>query len=266
MFFSVPIKANAALRYGMTHCLSGVLPLYIVNEYPRSGGTWLGQMLATGLDIPFPRNQFPVFRTSVMHGHYLGSWGMKNVVVIWRDGRDVVVSMYHHCLFKNERRNAPLVDAVRRDLPFKDYEDVRSNLPAFIEYSFTRQRHPHFSWADFVRRWYGRNGVIYTHYEQLLGNPASELQRIVLGLSGKRLEAERAVTIAEDLSFARQAGRLPGEENKRRFMRKGIVGDWRNHFSRDACERFDHYAGNELLLLGYESDRGWVSESEKDAE
>ena len=29
----------------MVHMLSGAIPLYIVNEYPKSGGTWVGQML-----------------------------------------------------------------------------------------------------------------------------------------------------------------------------------------------------------------------------
>jgi hypothetical protein len=183
---------------------------------------------------------------------------MKNVVVIWRDGRDVLVSWYHHCLFKNDRGNAALVDIVRRELPFPDYADVWRNLPAFIEYSFTRQRHPRFSWADFVRCWHGRSGVHYVHYEYLRSNTSGELQRLAFGLSGKVLGTERAVAIAEEFSFARQSGRLPGEENKRSFMRKGIVGDWRNHFSQDACELFDHYAGAELILLGYESDSGWI--------
>jgi hypothetical protein len=194
-----------------------------------------------------------------MQGHYLSSWGMKNVVVIWRDGRDVMVSWYHHCLFKNERGNGPLVDIVRRALPFKDYEDVRSNLPVFMEYAFTRQRHPRFSWIDFVRHWYGRRGVTYVYYERLLQDTPGELQRLVSELTGKSLPCDRATAISEAFSFARQAGRPAGQENKRSFMRKGIVGDWCNYFSRDACELFDRYAGNELSLLGYERDRGWVN-------
>jgi hypothetical protein len=82
-------ESNALLRIGMVHMLSGAIPLYIVNEYPKSGGTWVGQMLGRALRVPFPRNRFPVLRPSIMHGHYLRPWGMKNVVVVWRDGRDV---------------------------------------------------------------------------------------------------------------------------------------------------------------------------------
>ena len=65
-------------------------------------------------------------------------------------------------------------------------------------------------------------------------------------------------TIAEEFSFERQADRRPGEEDRSSFLRKGLVGDWRNHFSQQARKTFDWYAGGELLLLGYERDRSWV--------
>jgi hypothetical protein len=76
------------------------------------------------------------------------------------------------------------------------------------------------------------------------------VQRIVLELTGRRLGSEEAAAIAEEFSFERQAGRRPGEEDKRSFLRKGVVGDWRNHFSQEARETFDRYAGSELILLG----------------
>src|SRR3712207_8037395 len=43
-----------------------------------------------------------------------------------------------------------------------------------------------------------------------------------------------------------------------RSLRKGVVGDWRNQFSPEAREVFNRYAGEELILLGYEKDRKWV--------
>lgn len=252
-------KLQAVVRVGMVRFLSGPLPLYVVNEYPKSGGTWVGSMLGRALDVPFPKNRFPGPRPSIMHGHYLKSWGIRNGLVIWRDGRDVMVSWYHHCLFHNEHRNAQLVEKVRRDLPFEDYENLRENLPTFIEYAFTGQHHPRFSWSDFVNSWYSRKGTSYVYYENLRQDTMGELQRIYLELTGRQLGSGRAAAIAEEYSFARQSGRSPGEENKKSFMRKGVVGDWRNHFSLEARETFDLYAGNELMMLGYEPDREWVS-------
>ncbi len=250
-------KENDLIRAGMVHLLSGVVPFYIVNEFPKSGGTWVGQMLGRALGIPFPRNRFPVFRPSVMHGHYLNPWGMRNVIVAWRDGRDVMVSWYHQQLIAHEW-NARQVRRSRRELPLEDYDDVYKNLPAFIEYAFTKPHSPHFSWTDFVRRWHGRKDATHVRYEDLREDTAGELQRIVLELTGERLSLEEATAIAEEFSFERQTGRRPGEEDKRSFMRKGVVGDWCNHFSREAREIFNRYAGEALILLGYERDRAWV--------
>ena len=123
----------------MVHMLSGAIPLYIVNEYPKSGGTWVGQMLGRALRVPFPRNRFPVLRPSIMHGHYLRPWGMKNVVVVWRDGRDVMVSWYHQNLFSHEWRNDLQVERARREFSFRNYDDIYKNLPEFIEWAFTQK-------------------------------------------------------------------------------------------------------------------------------
>ncbi|QIN77683.1 hypothetical protein GBA65_03215 [Rubrobacter marinus] len=251
-------KTNGLLRTGMVRLLSGALPLYVVNEYPKSGGSWTAQMLEKALGVPFPRNRLPVFRSSIMQGHYLSPRGMKNVLVVWRDGRDIMVSWYHHCLFANERQNAPLVAETRRDLRFEDYGDVQGNLPAFLEYAFTRQRRPHFTWPDFVHQWHDRRGVVHTSYEALRRDPAGELVRISRELAGRDLDPGRAAEIADEFSFARQSGRRVGEENKGSFVRKGVVGDWRNQFTHEAREVFDRYAGEELVLLGYEQDHAWA--------
>lgn len=255
-------KLESLIRYLMVHCLSKAVPLYIVNEYPKSGGTWVGQMLGRALNVPFPRNRFPELSSSIMHGHYLNPWGMKNVVVVWRDGRDIMVSWYYHCLFKHDHRNAPLVDMVSNDLQFKEPEDIHNNLPTFIEYSFTKKRYPRFSWTDFVHQWYEHPGIVSVHYESLHKNTVSELQRVFWELTCKDLEFEKAAKIVEEFSFVRQSGRKPGEVKRNSFLRKGVVGDWRNHFTVEACKVFNHFAGNELITLGYENDTTWVNSEE----
>jgi hypothetical protein len=257
--------ANELVRAGMVHLLSGTLPLYVVNEYPKSGGTWVGQMLGRALGVPFPRNRFPVLRPSIMHGHYLHPWGIKNVVVVWRDGRDVMVSWYHQQLIPHEY-NQIQVARSRRELPLRDYDDVYASMPAFIAYAFNRPHSPSFSWTDFVRRWHAREDTVHVRYEDLRRDTAGELRRIFAGLTGKRLEPERASAIAEEFSFERQAGRRPGEEDRKSFLRKGVVGDWRAQFSPEARDVFDRHAGKELLLLGYERDRGWVEKTDEQAE
>ena len=251
-------RTNDLVRAGMVHVLSGIVPLYVVDEFPKSGGTWVGQMLGRALGVPFPRNRFPMLRTSIMHGHYLDPWGIKNAVIVWRDGRDVMASWYHQQLVPHEF-NARQVERSRRELPLEDYDDVRRNLPAFIEYSFTRPHSPSFSWTDFVRRWHGKEDAVHVRYEDLHRDTAGELQRVVAELTGRRISREEAAAVAEEFSFERQSGRPSGEESKKSFLRKGVVGDWRNVFGPEARQIFDHFAGEELILLGYEKDRSWVA-------
>jgi hypothetical protein len=159
---------------------------------------------------------------------------------------------------KNEIANSRLVDIVRRKLNFNDVEDIRTNLPSFIQYAFSGQRYPRFSWKDFVQYWYGRPGVVYIRYEDLRQNTAEELTRMVRDLTGRKLSPQKAQSIAKEFSFSNQSGRPAGHEQKGRWLRKGIAGDWENHFSPEACEVFNRYAGDELLLLGYERDRSWM--------
>jgi len=54
------------------------------------------------------------------------------------------------------------------------------------------------------------------------------------------------------------ARRSIGKE-KNSFMRKGIVGDWKNHFSKEARKLFDELAGEQLIMLGYEAGHDWAS-------
>lgn len=256
---TVSIKVQAAVRYGMVHGLTPISPLYIVNEYPKSGGTWVGQMVSQAMELPFPRNCYPAFRPSFMHGHYLRPWGMDNVLVVWRDGRDMMVSWYYHTLFLHQSGfNARLVNELRSHLKFEDYNDIHSNLPAFIEHCFTRYRPMNFSWPAFVENWHGRKKVTFVRYEDLRSKGTLELQRIVKELSGRELSNAVASEIIEEFSFAKQAGRQPGEENKNSFLRKGVVGDWQNQFTREAREVFAKYTGDSLIKLGYEQNHQWV--------
>jgi len=252
-------KFNGLLRFLLNHTAAGFMPLYIVNEYPKSGGSWLGQMLGDALELPFPRNRLPLLTSSIMQGHYIWPGNMKNVVVLWRDGRDVLVSQYYHSLFYNEKGNKRGVEITRRNVSFTDYEDIFNNLPKFIEYTYKRKGNLGFSWTDFYRVWGNRSNIIHTKYENLRAATAEELQRIILELSAKQLSSKRANEIADNFSFEKQSGRKPGQEDAKSFMRKGVVGDWKNHFSPDAKQLFDKYAGDALIGLGYEKDHSWIN-------
>ena len=235
-------------------------------EHPKSGGTWLGGMIADYLQVPFPnRPATPVAMPAVVHTHWSYDPKLPHVVHMARDGRDVMVSFYFHFVrhtqMRNGRCNEGLVRIIRRLFgPDADLNDAYSNLPRFIERHFANPIGAHQSWPNYVRGWLGRPGVVQTTYETLRARPQAELSRVLRELTGNEPDPCRVVATVEKYSMERQTGRSPGEENRASFIRKGVVGDWRNHFSREARELFAHRAGDVLIQLGYEQDQAWVHE------
>lgn len=255
------IKFDALQRLLMNNMLSGILPLYIVTEYPKSGGTWVGQMLSAYLGVPFPRNGRPKLSSCVMHGHYGYTPFMRNVLCVVRDGRDVAVSAYYHMLFPNEHNSPHLIERTRHHNPFKNYDDITENLPAFIEYLFRTEnrRLMHVNWSQFVDSWLGKPHATLVKYEDALHDAAQALRPYIEKTVGKEADMKRLRDIQETFSFKRQSRRTAGEEVRGSFLRKGIAGDWKTKFSTLSCEVFDHYAGANLVNLGYEKDRTWVA-------
>ena len=243
-------KLNGGLRHALAHDFGLFGPRPLVNEYPKSGGGWMAQLLAAGLDLPFPRNRLPVLRPAVLHGHLMPGRGMRNVVLVWRDGRDVMVSWYFHAVVGNELASKRRREALRARLGIETPEDVRTNLPRFIEHAMTDARQPRFTWPAFADAWAGRDDAIHVRYEDLLADAAGELRRVAAALN-RPIEPERAARVAEGLNFKAQTGRASGEENAKSYLRKGVAGDWRNHFSDEAEAVFERHAGEALRRLGY---------------
>ena len=254
------IRLDALQRLLMNNVFSGTLPLYIVTEYPKCGGTWVAQMLGAYLGVPFPRNERPRFTSCIMHGHYLYTPFMKNVVCVIRDGRDVVVSAYYHMLFPNENNSRYLVERTRGHNPFKNYENITENLPRFIDYLFTAEnkRFMHFNWNEFVDSWTDKPNATLVKYEDMLRDAAEAMRPYIEKMTGKEADMKRLRDIQEAFSFKRLSKRGAGEEASGSFLRKGIAGDWKTKFDNASCERFDFYAGANLIKLGYEKDKEWI--------
>lgn len=256
-------KLNGFLRYVLTHTASQHFPLYIINEYPKSGASWIGEMLSDSLAVPFPRNRLPMFRSSILHGHMMHKWNMHNILIVWRDGRDVLVSQYYHFLFNNDKGNSKLVEQCRADLQFDNYSDIKENLLQFMEYVYEHKKHPSFSWTDFHEQWGSCENCTHVKYEDMRIRPVVELCRISQSLSGKSLQLTHAEEIVQNHSFEKVSGRKVGDEDTNSFLRKGTVGDWKNHFNLESKTKFNKYAGELLIQLGYEQNSGWVQDDSK---
>lgn len=253
------IRTEALYRRAMLRLLHRSLPLILVTEYPKSGASWLAQMLSALIDYPFPRQRFPALGRAIYHGHYLPA-SRGPTIVMWRDPRDIMVSWYYHTLFVSDRNHPAFVARYRAALQFGDVDDIRNNLPRFIELNFRTPLSPRFSFNDFFDAWHDRNDVVHCHYEALHAEPKIELARVATAL-GFAASPERVSEIAARFSFSSQAHRAPGTEDKRSYLRKGVVGDWHNHFSNKARQMMAHHLGDRLIRLGYESDDAWVAAS-----
>lgn len=258
----ISIKIDALQRLIMWHTLSGKFPLYLVAEYPKSGGSWVSQMLSSYFNIPYPRDQRPPLKSCILQGHHLYHSNFKNVFCVIRDGRDIMVSYYFYSLFHNDRNYPFAVKNMRNKMPFNDYENIIKNLPVFIEYLFTKEKQGlfHFSWDEFVRSW-SNKGVPIIRYEDLLISVPDALGTAIQKVTGEQPDMEKLRTIEKTYSFQNLTKRKKGAENKKSFLRKGIAGDWKNHFSAEAKHVFNKYAGKELILLGYENDDRWINQN-----
>ena len=252
-------KSNALARHALTRGWANALADHLtINEFPKSGGGWVAQMLADALEMPFPRNRLPSLNASILHGHLIGKVGTRRHVVVWRDGRDVAVSWFYHFVVGNNFTASHIVEKARAAAGITGTPDPKLNFTASLREFLGHPVYPRYTWANFVDRWIGDKKAVFVRYEDMLADPVTTLIAVCRKLDHD-LGSARASAIASRYSFSVQTGRKPGEEERKNYLRKGIAGDWRNHFDRECCEMFDQAAGAQLRTLGYESDSSWVA-------
>ena len=237
----------------------------VVNEYPKSGGSWLTMMLSDIIQLPFARNRLPYMKSEqIFHGHFMSRELLKGMrqIMLWRDGRDVIVSLYYHSLFYNDVGNKVGVDYMRKRVPFDNYVDINENLPAFIEFIASGSGKPSYEWASFVKTWHGCDDCLHVKYEELFDDCKSVLLSILDGFGIASSERKIMDVIhrysIKDAAVSNHSETPSSNNSKMSFVRKGGYGGWRDHFSRDAARLFNETSGESLIDLGYESDYSWV--------
>lgn len=218
-----------------------------VTGYPRSGNTWTNRMLCDLLNAPLQNvvDMDPVWDYSEYRsddyivrkthwyrrqydeieerGGYLGN-GCK-MVWVYRDPRDMTVSIMH-------------------------YRNLTEIEPVII--SIDNPNDPGVGIHDMVNGWLGHCDHPQS-YEHLLSQTSDSLERLHLAITGEPTSVENADRVAERHKFAKWADKYPHS------MRKGIVGDWKNHFTRADAELFAEKYQDILEILRYEPDDSWVS-------
>ena len=256
---STLVRRTRAAKRELYWRMSGVLPLILAAEFPKSGGSWIAQMVASAAGYRFPRNNLaPSCWKTVLLGHHTFSRSYDNVFVIFRDGRDVMVSAYHHFLFENEWNDPGTAITTRRAIGFRDTDEPYAKFCEFVEWMFTGycRGATRFSWSEFVRSWIDVP-VPQIFYERMLVKPVDELADLCTAL-GVHVDRDRLEAIVAENSFKAQSRNRNPAEGKASFVRKGIAGDWKNVFDSKSAGLFNEFAGRELVALGYEQDHDWV--------
>lgn len=248
------IKVSAVQRYLLWHYAPDNQKFLRVTEFPKSGGTWLCQMLSDTLHLPFPRNQFMNMRRGIQHSHYPGPINDKKTILLVRDGRDIMVSAYYHFVIGHDTSPSYFNALWRRRLGVADPLDIHQHLATFIRLFFQSYKvgGRHLDWARYIESFDLHDPyLLMVRYEDLLVDAASELRKMLLWLGYDTSNLSKVASVVERYAFENQAGRQAGHEDVQRFLRKGIAGDWKNKFSTEAHAVFMELAGQQLAKLGY---------------
>jgi hypothetical protein len=95
-----------------------------------------------------------------------------------------------------------------------------------------------------------RDRYLEVRYERLHADATDEVRRLLLFLEVPATD-DVVRSCVQRASFRALTGRETGDEDLSSHLRKGIVGDWKNHFDEAALSGFEAVAGPLLQDLGY---------------
>lgn len=102
------------------------------------------------------------------------------------------------------------------------------------------------------------SGEEIIRYEDLLQDDLEILERVLIDECRLPVTRERLREVVPANRFeALTKGRQRGREDACAHERKGVVGDWRNHFTPRIAEAFKDKYADLLIATGYERDSHW---------
>lgn len=203
-----------------------------------------------------------------------------------RDPRDILVSAYFSHLYSHPTDVWEQVSGARKTLSeltpeeglVFEMEFIDEVFQSIFQWDYERPDILELKLEQAMADPYGVWIVIFEFLKLLPETPPSRTQRVVRdaqalfnalrrppSATGKagvfrpgNLTAERLLGIAYTFNFKRLAGgRKQGEEDQKSHFRKGVAGDWKNHFTPHVKSIFKEKYGPDLIRLGYESNQDW---------
>lgn len=170
--------------------------------------------------------------------------GTKRFVVI-RDLRDTLVSGYFS--FKLSHPNISEASGY--------FQSVLNREP--FEAGMTLLMHEWLNHCAEIQRSWHEAGEPLTRYEDLLYDDVAIFHRDLIERCGLPCSETRFRDAVMSHRFEAISGRPRGQEDPANHFRKGVAGDWRNHFTDRLKDEFKKLYGDVLIATGYEADRDW---------
>jgi lipopolysaccharide transport system ATP-binding protein len=166
------------------------------------------------------------------------------IFVVIRDPRDSLISWYFSLMYSHGT-DEPTVQESREEL---------QKLPKDQGIALMITKHLN-ELIQIQREWIA-DGTRIFRYEDFRANQ-QETFRELLDYCGIELSVWRRRSIVRRHSFIRRTFWRFGRENVRSHLRKGVVGDWKNHLNDELKRLFKSHHGQTLVAAEYEKDDNW---------
>lgn len=220
-------------------------PNVVVLSHWRSGYQWFRQICWANLErhvVMPPQARYQHFNVERMPPNPRLD---RNAILLVRDGRDVLVSLY-----LSSTRDGPDGTRIRKDggepLTFSRY--LREEAGQVVDWKgrLLELRNPVDFWSRYNADWLDHRDVVcVVRYEDLLADQATEIRRMKHAL-GYPETARPPVPLELDFDKHSPEGAnlLPG-------YRRRTAGNWQTAFSAEDLEFFESRAGETQRRLGY---------------
>jgi hypothetical protein len=165
--------------------------------------------------------------------------------VVVRDLRDTLVSAYFS--FRNSH---PYTNVYYQNLRERLIElDREAGMIFLAETWLTKPAQVQWSWVA--------AGEPIIRYEELLSRDEEILERVLLSQCRLPIRRQKLREVILANRFEARSGRKRGSEDVNSHERKGVSGDWRNHFTDRIAKSVKEWYGSLLIAAGYEKGFDW---------
>lgn len=226
------------------HVLSDVATELGIEQHHAHGGYAFNRDLAKHR----AENGYDLLTYVNAHYEYIRDLEVIGIHVV-RDPRDLLVSAYFSHRNSHPTEGWSELEELRRHL-----QAVPEETGLLLEMEFcSGVLGDMASWPD------RPSGILRLRFEEMIDDEHRAFRAIVehLGLLDRLGEATLS-ELVDRWSFERlTGGRRRGEEDAGHHYRKGVAGDWRNHFTPAVVWSFKHRYNDLLLRYGYEEGPDW---------